>query len=260
MLKTEWIAIFICIFAALLHGLSGFGFPMMSTAALSTQYSLSQSVAFVILPCLVLNLFLLNADPQRSIIQSIAYYGRSYYPIISSSILGSFLGVRLLLWLNEGYLKLFMGSILILYVLDQFRRQPWQVKTSTINMIIFGFLAGIVGGATNAMAPFLMIYLLSSQLPKKDIIIVSNLNFMAGKLIQLIMLFPILMNLNTHQHVLILLIAIFALLGVWAGQKLQVHLSQQHFRVLIFVLLFLLGLHALWQSANLLQYTHSLLK
>ena len=260
MLKTEWIALLICIFAALLHGLSGFGFPMMSTAALSTQYSLRQSVVFVILPCLILNLYLLNADPKRSLLNTLLHYGRMYWPLVLSSLIGSIVGVRLLLWLNEGYLKLLMGSVLIIYVFDQFRAQPWQVSASQSNMLIFGLLAGLVGGATNAMAPFLMMYLLSCRLPKVDVVIISNLNFVVGKLIQLILLYPVLINLNTHQHLFIGCIALVALLGVWLGQRLQRFLSQAYFRRLIFLLLFFLGLHALWQSYELLQHQHLLFK
>src|SRR5690606_2196291 len=109
MAQSEWMVLWLCALAALLHGLSGFGFPMMSTAVLSTQLPLSLAVTLVILPCLILNLILLTAHPQYSIWQSIQHYSIRFFPLILSSLVGSLLGVKLLLWLNEGYLKLLLG-------------------------------------------------------------------------------------------------------------------------------------------------------
>jgi uncharacterized membrane protein YfcA len=103
------------------------------------------------------------------------------------------------------------------------------------------------------MAPFLMMYLMSCQLSKTDIVIISNLNFIAGKLIQLVLLFPILITLETHQQHILIGISLFALAGVWIGGKIRHRLSQQHFKWIVLALLLGLGLYALWQSAGLLQ-------
>jgi len=170
--KTEVLTLLLCAFAALLHGLSGFGFPMVSTAALSMFYSLQTAVAMVIIPCIILNLSLLQAGKNHSFFQNILHYLKQYWGLIGSSLIGSFIGVGLLLYVNEGYLKLIMGSVILLYVLDQFRSQPFQVSRSFKNMLIFGFLAGVIGGATNAMAPFLMMYLLSTRHDKTDVVMI----------------------------------------------------------------------------------------
>jgi Sulfite exporter TauE/SafE. len=127
-------------------------------------------------------------------------------------------------------------------------------------MLGFGLLAGMIGGATNAMAPFLMMYLLSCQLSKTDIVIISNLNFIASKLVQLTLLFPILISLQTHQRHILLGITLFALIGVWLGGKIRHRLSQQHFKYLVLFFLFGLGIYALWQSVGLLQHSTILFK
>ncbi|ANF80937.1 hypothetical protein A3K93_01200 [Acinetobacter sp. NCu2D-2] len=253
--QAEWILLLLCAFAALLHGLSGFGFPMMSTAVLSTQYELSLAITLVILPCLLLNLMMLNADPERSFIQSTVDYSKRYWPLILSSLIGSLFGVQLLLWINEGYLKLLLGLVIVFYVMDQLRAKSIQVKPSSWNMIIFGLLAGIIGGATNAMAPFLMMYLLSCQLNKTDIVIITNLNFIISKLIQLLLLFPILIQIQSHQKIILVAITLFALVGVWLGNRMRQSLSQQHFKFLVLALLAVLGVFTLYQSATLLQHS-----
>jgi uncharacterized membrane protein YfcA len=176
--------------------------------------------------------------------------------LILSSLLGSILGVQLLFWLNEGILKLLIGLMMVFYALDQFRAKPLQVSPHIFSMLCFGLLAGIIGGATNAMAPFLMMYLMSCQLSKTDIVIISNLNFIASKLIQLILLFPILIAFETPQQHILIGICLFALAGVRVGAKIRHRLSQQHFKAMVLSLLFVLGIYALWQSAALLQQSH----
>ncbi len=71
---------------------------------------------------------------------------------------------------------------------NRLRQHPLQISASLKNMLIFGFVAGVIGGVTNAMAPFLMMYLLSTQHSKTDIVVISNLNFIISKLIQLAVL------------------------------------------------------------------------
>ena len=166
------------------------------------------------------------------------------------------LGVQLLFWLNEGILKLLLGLVMVFYVLDQLRTRPLQVSSHVSSMLCFGLLAGIIGGATNAMAPFLMMYLMSCQLSKTDIVIISNLNFIASKLIQLVWLFPLLIAFEVPQQHILIGISLFALAGVWIGGKIRHRLSQQHFKRMVLGLLLLLGLYALWQSAALIQQSN----
>ena len=255
----EFVLLLLCAVAALLHGLSGFGFPMMSTAVLSSQYSLSTAVALVILPCLVLNLLLISSSEKGQLFSQLKYYLGHYFPLILSSLLGSLIGVKLLLILNEGYLKLMMGIVMIVYVIDQCRASSFQIAATRKNMWFFGALAGLIGGATNAMAPFLMMYLLSAKLDKTEVVVASNLCFIASKLVQLVLLFPVLIALPTHHHSLLLWITVFALIGLWFGNRMRHDLSQQHFRLLVLALLFLLGGYALWQSMLHLQQTSQLL-
>lgn len=248
MFKIEIITFVLCVLAALLHGLSGFGFPMISTAVLALFYPLPIAVAMVIIPCLILNLMMLRSDPERSFLQTLHHYLKKYWILIISSLIGSFMGVLLLLYINENYLKFIMGMVILLYVLNQLSTQPIRIQQSLRNMLIFGGLAGVIGGATNAMAPFLMMYLLSTQHQKTDIVMISNLSFLASKLIQLGMLYPILSSFQTAQIHLLVAITLSALAFVYLGSKIRAHLSQQKFRRIILTLLALLGVNALWQA------------
>ena len=244
MQKTELLLLILSALAALLHGMSGFGFPMMSTAALAMFYPLKYAIALVAIPCIILNISLLRAGASHPFI----HYLKRYSGLIVSSLVGSFIGVSLLLYVSEAYLKLLMGTVILLYVADQFRTTPIQLSPSMRNMTLFGGLAGIIGGATNAMAPFLMMYLLSTKHQKNDVVIISNMSFLASKLVQLVMLTPIILTFQTTQIYLLILITITALIFVYIGSRIRGKMSQSAFNMMIFIALGLLGMNAIWQG------------
>ncbi|RPE29835.1 hypothetical protein EC846_2416 [Acinetobacter sp. BIGb0102] len=250
--KTDLFTLLICVLAAVLHGLSGFGFPMISTAALSLVYPLSTAVAMVIIPCILMNLSMLKTAQQNSFIKTLKDYLTRYWLLIGASLIGSLIGVNLLIKVPEGYLKIMLGIVMLLYVIDQFRHKPLQISASLQNMLLFGLLAGIVGGATNAMAPFLMMYLLSTRHQKNEIVIISNLSFLASKLVQLLLLYPSLLNFDQAQIWLLAIVTIVSLIFVYLGAKIRNRLSQQKFKYIIFIILTVLGLNALWQGFLLL--------
>lgn len=248
MRQTELLLLVLSALAALLHGISGFGFPMMSTAALAMFYPLKYAITLVAIPCIILNISLLRAGASHPF----AYYLKRYAGLIVSSLVGSFIGVSLLLYVSEAYLKLLMGTVILLYIADQFRATPIQLAHSMRNMALFGGLAGIIGGATNAMAPFLMMYLLSTKHQKNDVVIISNMSFLASKLVQLTMLAPIILTFKSTQIFLLICITISALIFVYLGSKIRSKMSQSAFNGVIFTALALLGINAIWQGIHLL--------
>ncbi|UIP25245.1 sulfite exporter TauE/SafE family protein [Acinetobacter towneri] len=252
MQKTDFIILLFCAIAAILHGMSGFGFPMLSTAAVAMLYPLSTAVALVLIPCLLLNLFMLRGDTQQSIFSSLYGYCKKYWGLILSALIGSYLGVSLLLILNEGYLKFTMGLLILLYVADQFRQRPLQISASLKNMLIFGLLAGVIGGATNAMAPFLMMYLLSTQHSKTDIVVISNLNFIISKLIQLAVLFPVIQQFNHIQLQVLALICLISVAMVYVGSQIRKNISQAVFKQIVFTLLGLMAIYAIAQGLSII--------
>lgn len=252
MQKTDFIILLFCAIAAILHGMSGFGFPMLSTAAVAMLYPLSTAVALVLIPCLLLNIYMLRGDATQSIFSSLYGYCKKYWGLIFSALIGSYLGVSLLLILNEGYLKLAMGVLILLYVANQFRQRPLQISASLKNMLIFGLLAGVIGGATNAMAPFLMMYLLSTQHSKTDIVVISNLNFIVSKLIQLAVLYPVIQQFNHIQLQVLALICLISVAMVYVGSQIRKNISQAVFKQIVFTLLGLMAIYAIAQGLSII--------
>ncbi len=85
MRKTDFIILLFCANAAILHRMSGFGFPMLSTGCggdvISTQYC---GCFGSDLPVLLLNVYMLRVDATQSIFSSLYGYCKEYQGFNSS--------------------------------------------------------------------------------------------------------------------------------------------------------------------------------
>ena len=81
---------------------------------------------------------------------------------------------------------------------------------------------------------------------------ISNMSFLASKLIQLSLLYPTLYTFQPSQIYLLIGVTILSLLFVYLGAKIRSNISQQKFNLIIFTILMLLGCNALWQGMELI--------
>lgn len=176
--------------AAILHGITGMGFPMLGTTALAFIMPLSKVVALVALPSLLMSLLVLCSNNKKGFYQEIVYYLKTYKLLTIGSVVGSILGVKLLLILPVSWLFLLMAVITLYYSVNGIlnvcaKAKNIQVVANNKNMVLFGFLAGIIGGSTNAMSPILLIFLLSETEDKNRIAKASNLCYLLAKIVQI---------------------------------------------------------------------------
>ena len=139
--------------AAVLHGMVGIGFPLITTAALALFMPMPQAVALTLLPTLLLNLTSLL--PLHSLPAMI----RRYALLALASVVGSLLGVYLLLILPAAWLQLALALATGFYVLHSLLRDLPAPPRGLPATLLLGLLAGVVGGATNAMSSILMMVL-----------------------------------------------------------------------------------------------------
>lgn len=242
----DWIIIAFFVLGALLHGITGFGYPIVGTAIIATFYPLKVAVAMVVVPCIVLNLIMLRTG--GTIIGNTLKYGKEYFWLFLTSFIGGLLGVKLLLVIPEGWLKIFLGLTLLFYVYTQYTKYRIKFKKDNKTMAIFGFIAGIIGGATNAIVAFLMIYLLGTDRTKHEMVIVNNISILITKIIQIVMLFPVIVGFNSNQMWLLGIVIFISLFFVYIGSAIRNKLSQELFNHAIAAMLFALGVYALWQG------------
>lgn len=204
-------------------------------------------VALVALPSLLMSLLVLCSNNKKGFWQEIVYYLKTYKLLAIGSVVGSILGVKLLLILPVSWLLLLMAIITLYYSVNGIlnvcaKAKNIQVVANNKNMVLFGFLAGIIGGSTNAMSPILLIFLLSETENKNRIVKSSNLCYLLAKIVQIYMLRDQYWLLNKSEYGLIFLLSVLSVIGLYVGIRLRTKISPNFFKMLIFIVLLVLAL------------------
>ncbi|WP_201527281.1 sulfite exporter TauE/SafE family protein [Psychrobacter frigidicola] len=234
--------------ASLLHGVSGLGVTLVTTTALASMYPLPHAIVLVIFPSLLLNAMTWLSGGGRSIWQNFTYYGRRYWLLALTSLLGSILGAKLLLWIDSTYILLMLAAVIGFYVISALLGKQIRLPDTKPVLIIVGFSAGIIGGSTNAMSTILMMYLLSASSDKNTITKVGNMCYLLGKVAQIIVLREPIMALSSNEWQLIGLLSVMSIMALLIGIRLRRYLPQARFRQLILLILSVLGIRVGWQG------------
>ena len=234
--------------ASLLHGISGLGVTLVTTTALASMYPLPHAIVLVIFPSLLLNAMTWLAGGERSVWQNFLYYGRRYWLLALTSLLGSILGAQLLLWINSAYILLMLAAVIGFYVTSSVLGKQIRLPDTKPVLIAVGFSAGVIGGSTNAMSTILMMYLLSASDDKNTIAKVGNMCYFLGKVAQIIVLREPIMALTGTDWQLIALLSVVSIAALLVGIRLRRYLPQARFRQLILVIITLLGIRVGWQG------------
>jgi uncharacterized membrane protein YfcA len=84
---------------------------------------------------------------------------KSTFRLVLSSLIGIPLGLVLLKGVNENFMKILLGVILILYALHNLLKPRFKKIGGHFGLaFLFGFIAGVLGGAYNTNGPPVVIY------------------------------------------------------------------------------------------------------
>ncbi len=243
---AEWLMLGLFAAASVLHGISGMGFPMITTASLLMWYSLPEIIVFTLVPTFSLNVYSLSHGSRIGLIL------KRYTPLAIASCIGSMIGAKYLLQVPTFYLEILLGSVILLFVVQSLwmAKSELQLPNTWVLQIIFGLSAGIVGGATNAMAPLLMMFLLSSSKSHKDIAQAANLCFLVSKLAQIAVLYPRFLALPMSTWMGIGIVTVLSLVGLRIGIYWRQFLSWRLFKNIILIILSLLAMKSFYQAAS----------
>lgn len=97
-----------------------------------------------------------------------------------------------------------------------------------------------------------MIYLLGTDRTKHEMVIVNNISILITKIIQIVMLAPVIIAFDDKQMWLLGVVIFISLFFVYIGSYIRNKLSQEIFNHAIAVMLLVLGLYALWQGVQIL--------
>ncbi|MDD3008278.1 MAG: sulfite exporter TauE/SafE family protein [Arcobacter sp.] len=242
---TDFLIIFsfILFVSSLVHGTVGFGFPMIATTLLAMVTDIKTAILYIAIPTLLINL--ISIYSERNFIQAV----KRFYPIAILAMIGSAIGTQILIYSSSDFFKLLLALSIFLYLfIQKFRiEMKWIREKKTLSMIVFGLVAGIIGGLTNVMASILIIYSLESKHTKKEIIQSTNLCFLFGKIIQIV-LFTIHGSFNEELIITSFNSLIIVFIAMFVGLKIKDKIPQESYKKVIKIVLFMIACFLTYQT------------
>lgn len=226
-------------FAALAHGVLGFGFPIIS--AMMTD--IKSAVILTVFPNIAVNLFSIAAGGNwRSSL------GR-HWPVAVYVLVGAIAGTRMLLVANPELLKLLLAAMLIVYLQQaRFRKMDWSFlrRYPRSASLFFGVSAGFLTGTVNVTVPPLVMYFGALGLEALPMTQILNLCFLVGKSTQ-VFTFAMSGQIGVATFIATVPLILVAVTALAAGMRIRSRLSADRYRGLLQQVLWLMTLVLLLQ-------------
>ena len=226
----------------IIKGAVGIGMSMFSVPIITFFIPPTTSIMLLCCPVLITNIL------QMQFRKGIGSY--RFLPMFISLVIGLIIGGKLILEIDSSTIAQIMASLIIVSVtinslgINFIKIKPVFEKKITI---IVGFFSGIIGGLSSMYAPLIIAYLVSVNLEKEFFIRTVATMYFIGSLI----LYPFFIynDLGTMVDLLIsLLLIIPALIGQYLGTKMRHRISNEVFRKVTFLILFIIGISLLLKN------------
>jgi hypothetical protein len=236
------IAIFaIMLFAGLIHGTLGLGFPMVATPMLATMMDVRSAILITLLPTMAVNIASI-ANNKSSLAST-----RPFLPLVLFALLGSIAGASVLAVTDPAPFRIVLAGLILLYLWNGIRiPKQWLMNNSLLAMAIFGLIAGVSAGTTNVMVAILIIYFVSLETPRSTLVPALNSCFLVGKMSQIVVLaiaglVSVRLMLETAP------LAVAAVIALLLGQRLQLRIQVNTYQAILRKLLLLLAIVLIYQ-------------
>ena len=244
-LSIEFLIVFsiIIFFSSLVHGSIGFGFPMIATPLLAMVTDMKTAILYIAIPTLLINL--ISIYSEGNFLQVI----KKFYPLALIGMIGSAIGTQILIYSSSELFKLLLAFSIFLYLFIQnFKiKIHWIREKKVLSMMVFGLTAGIIGGLTNVMASILIIYSLESKHTKKEVIQSTNLCFLFGKVIQIV-LFTLHGSFNQELLTISFSSLVVVAVAMFIGLKVKDKIPQESYKKVVKIVLFLIACVLVFQT------------
>ena len=229
-----FIGLFIFFFSAALQGLTGFGFSILAIPLITLFISPKTAVPILLLYSMIINVVVLYSARKAINLKRI-------WILLSAGIITMPLGVHLLVIMNEDLLKIFIGSMILLFgilLLIGFRK---QFKNEKLAMLPVGMLSGLLGGSISISGPPIILFLSNQDVDKHTF----RGNLAAYFFILNIFTIPVyylngLLTKEVWNYSLTFLPGL--LIGVFVGSFFSHKIKDDHFKKLTLILLIVMGL------------------
>ncbi len=243
-LQLEWhliaMIVFIMLFAGLVHGTLGLGFPMVATPMLAISFDVRTAILITLLPTVAVNLTSIW-NSRDSLAEA-----KQFLSLTGFTLIGSIAGAYILSIANPDPFRLVLAGLILLYLwVSQSGKLSfqWISKLPFLAMALFGLLAGLSGGTTNVMVAVLIIFFLSINTPRKTMVPALNSCFLVGKLSQIAVLSMaglVSMNLLIESTPLALVAVIALLVGQIMRERIAIEIYRRILQLLLAFMAFAL--------------------
>ena len=234
----------VMLFAGLVHGTLGLGFPMVATPILATMMDVRSAILVTLLPTMAVNI--------ASIVNSRASLAstRAFVPLVGFTLLGSIAGATVLAITDPAPFRIVLASLILLYLWSSLRiSRQWLEDNSWLAMAGFGIVAGLAGGTTNVMVAVLIIYFLSLDTARATMVPTLNTCFLAGKTSQILVL-AIAGLVGMGLIIETVPLALGAVAALLIGQRLRERIQVSTYQAILRKLLLLLATILIYQFLN----------
>ena len=235
----------ILVFAGLVHGTLGLGFPMLATPLLAIFSDVRSAILIVLIPTLVINVAsTVRGGSWRENI------GR-YWPIALYGAAGSIIGTRLLVVTDPQPYKLLLAAMILVYLnIERIGiRMAWIGSRPQLAYAVFGLVGGFLAGTVNVMVPALIIFALEAGLTTAAAVQLFNFCFFFGKISQGMVFYHAGMF-NEQVLLATLPLAAVSLLALLMGMGLRRRIDIDTYRRLLKKVLFVIALLLVLQFAQ----------
>lgn len=212
------------------------GFPLIATPMVALLLDIRTAITILIIPNIVMDITqIFRGSFSGGLFRRFAW-------LLVLTVLGVFLGTKVLVTLPLWVLNLCLGVMVLVFVASTLLRFDFQISPHLESRLspVVGIVGGFLNGMTNAAGPALAIYLYGLKLEKRQFIKSISTIFIITKVSQLIAVST--WNLFNRSTLLLSLeVTLFILVGFYAGLKTQDRVNQQTFNRGLLVLLFVIG-------------------
>ncbi len=241
--STALLVVVCLLLAAFVKGTTGMGFQLIATPMVALLLGIRSAVAVLIVPSMLM-------DIAQVVRKGFSYslFNRFFW-LLLLSVVGVFLGTKLLVTLPLWILNLSLGGIVLLFVLFNCFQLNFCVPSSWERFLspVVGFASGFLNGMTNVSGPPFAAYLFSLNLPKADFVKAISAIFIVTRVGQLVALST--WNLFTLPMLRLSLgLTFFILVGFYTGLKTHDRINQRTFNRVLLALLFTVGVALIIRS------------
>lgn len=219
-------------------GVIGLGLPLTAISIIGAVVDLRTAIAFIAVPVVATNLYQALAGGRA--LEML----RRYWVINLCSVSATWIGAEILFLVDGRILTTLLGVVVIVYVAINASRFRFHISDAAAPWVAppLGILSGLLTGTTGSVGIPIALYLQARDVDKETFIRAIALTFLISASMLVIAL-VVKGGIGREEAAISAASLVPAFLGMAIGQRLRGRLSEDRFRLYVYVFLLLAALN-----------------